>query len=313
MSRRQLLQVGAATVLGPGMTLAPSNERHVVDTNPARERVKPAGAKEPTMETGQILRYLDEQFDLDRLGTNPPVLDNANLLLADARLSVFRSQRHWALFFEIVTCDRGSEMSLDFYAYGNCLRGVNDFAETGFLGHDSRSLFAWPEDRLPRSPDWEFALSRNGFSILLKGKRHDFSPTPQDYQRARIPFDGLRDRPDDLHPIELLRFLCCHLDHPFFAAEDHLRYLLDAYRPEPEEGAQPFSSHTLPLLLQTRQWQHPDGEPPSQVHGFQVLARAIETGDLSEWRRLDPATFNTDWPIYDAREKAAAEQSNALR
>ncbi len=42
----------------------------------------------------------------------------------------------------------------------------------------------------------------------------------------------------------------------------------------------------------------------SQVPGFQILARAIETGDLSEWRRQDPTAFNTDWAIYEAREKA---------
>lgn len=300
MSRRKLLQVGAAAVLRPGVFSAPTNNRHSMDTN------------EPGMKAEQILKYLDEQFDLDRLGNSPPVLDNANFLLADARLSVFRSHKHWAIFFETVTCDRGSDTSLNFYVYGNCLQGANDFSNAGLLEQESRSLFAWPEDQPFRSAKGN-TLSRNRFSILLNGKRYNFVPTPQDYAMARIAFDGFRPEPDELRPIELVRFLCHHLNHPFFATQSHLRYLLDAYRPEQKQEQAPFSSHTLPLLIQTRQWRHPDaGEPPSKVFGFQVLARAIETGDVKEWRRLDPATFNTDWAIYEAREQALA-RPNAPR
>lgn len=214
------------------------------------------------MKADKILQYLDEQFDMDRLGVNPPVLDNTNFLLANARLNVFRSIQHWAILFETVTTDRssgvGGDMSLSFYAYGNCLQDANAFSEAGLMEAESRALFAWAED--------DEVLSRCQFSILLNGKRHAFTPTLQDYESARITFDNLRQGPDDLDSKQLVRFLCHHLNHPFFASEDYLHSLLDKYRLEPEQGEKLFSSHTMTLFLQTRHWQHNDGLPPKQMH-----------------------------------------------
>jgi hypothetical protein len=83
----------------------------------------------------------------------------------------------------------------------------------------------------------------------------------------------------------LLRFLCHHLDHPFFNSEDYLRSIIDTFQSSPSEPIyhQTGLSHHLSLFLQTRQWQHTDFEEcPSNVPGFHILARDIASGDLEE-------------------------------
>lgn len=54
-----------------------------------------------------------------------------------------------------------------------------------------------------------------------------FSPTEDDYRAAGLILEG--SGPGSLPLSALLRFLCHHLNHPFFACEDYLRYLLNNY------------------------------------------------------------------------------------
>lgn len=89
-----------------------------------------------------------------------------------------------------------------------------------------------------------------------------------------------------------------HLNHPFFASEAELRSLL-------------HDSSDLDVFLQTRYWHHPvylvDGEDEffkehyiSNIPCFQILSRAIASGDLTEWNSQDPATFSTHWENLEA-------------
>jgi hypothetical protein len=102
------------------------------------------------------------------------------------------------------------------------------------------------------------------------------------------------------------------MQHPFFATEEHLRSIMDECRSTEES-----LSDEMELLLQTHAWRQPqfldgvDGTEenlPSEVECFRILARAIETGDLTEWNAQDPATFNSDWHSRQRLKQREMEQ-----
>ena len=161
------------------------------------------------------------------------------------------------------------------------------------------ALFAAPEDKPLTGEDPYWIADKANFSVIIKGRRYDFCPTDDDYRDAGIILEG--SGPGSLPLSALLRFLCHHLDHPFFACEDYLRHLLNTYGIVKKIDY--YIGHKMQLFLQTRQWQHVsfEVEKPSQLRYFQVLAKAIETGDLSLLKQIDPSTFNTDWRKVEAK------------
>ncbi len=241
--------------------------------------------------------------------------------VADARMTVFRSERQWVILFERVDYHVGqNEYQVSLCAYGNCL-------QEGFEPY-FRHPFEFDEEATQVNPETgSWILQRDRFCIWFNGRRLDFTPTPQDYAAAGIVFDEEPQRPDMIHPEQLLRFLCDHLGHPFFNSEDSLRSIIDTFQAQPSEPVyhQIGLSHHLSLFLQTREWQHTDfGEDgefqcPSDVPGFHILARAIASGDLTEWNSQNPTTFNTDWRPWEAiriaeragRRKRAEEWAQA--
>ena len=232
--------------------------------------------------------------------------------VADARMTVFRSERQWVIFFERVDYHVGmDEYQVSLSAYGNCLQ--EEFEDgiglNGQLLPYYRHPFEFDEEATEINPETgSWNLQRDRFCIWLDGRMLDFTPTPEDYAAAGIVFDEEPQRPDTIHPEQLLRFLCHHLDHPFFNSEDFLRSVIDVFKAQPLEPVyrQTGLSHHLALFLQTREWQHTDFgrdnefQHPSDVPGFHILARAIAGGDLTEWNNQDPVTFNTDWRPWEA-------------
>jgi hypothetical protein len=229
--------------------------------------------------------------------------------VADMRMTVFRSAQQWVIVFERLHYNVGTdayEISLN--AYSNCLQ------ETFEGGMDLnyhlypyyQHPFEFNVDATLVNPETDsWILDRNRFVICLNGERLEFMPTPEEYSAAGITFDGEIEGPDTIQPEHLLRFLCWRLNNSFFNSEDYLRSIIDTFAVQPSEPVfrQTGLSHHLSLFLQTCKWQHTDFEEcPSEVPGFRVLARAIASGDLTEWNAQDPATFNTDWrPWEDIR------------
>lgn len=251
------------------------------------------------MKAADILIYLD-RF-LNNLDTNTSaMLDTAFDNIADARMSVFRSNSNWIIIFEFVFCEKiTGEAHVLIFGYGDAIR------EQGPLFQFVRFPFDWPGDNSLENlmfPNGEWKLDRAHFSILRDGQLIKFTPGIEDYALAGIQFDEWRTGPNTLTPIELLRYVCYELRHPFFSSEDHLRYVIDACRVENDHPL----SHQMILLLQTREWRHPYGaEKPSELECFQILARAIETGDLTEWSNQDRSAFNTHWSFWDEIIEAA--------
>ena len=252
------------------------------------------------MKAKEILKHLDENMDID--------LANPNFDLADTRMTVFRSEKNWVIFIELVEATVGAYGGVSIYAFGNCI------GQQGFI--EQRSLFSTPEDAPLTDKDGIWIGDRSQFSVIIRGKRYDFKPTKEDYLAAGITFPDDRAGPDSLRPIDLIRFLCHHLNHPFFVSEDYLRYLLDKLAVEAIKKRDWCSlGHEMSLFFQTREWQHPDialGEKPSQMKYFRVLAKAIEKGDISELTKLDPSIFNTDWRQVEAKIKELKEQTQII-
>lgn len=243
------------------------------------------------LQADKILAHLDTY-----LRNFPPYLDMLEEYVADQRMTVLRSQRHWVLFFELVAYDaKADQFVVNLWAFGNCL---NDYSG-GENAHEGNGLL-WEFTRPPfsscsRRRGESFNVQRNKFSILLEGQCLKFRPTPEQYAEAGIKFTRAQQASDALlTPAQLLRFLCHHLNHPFFAGEDYLRGVIDACR---LNRLTPLW-HDMQLLLQTREWRHPNFEEmaePAAWEPFQLLARTIATGDLTEWQAQNPATFNTHW------------------
>jgi len=252
------------------------------------------------MKAKEILKHLDENMDID--------LANPNFDLADTRMTVFRSEKNWVIFIELVEATVGAYGGVSIYAFGNCI------GQQGFI--EQRSLFSTPEDAPLTDKDGIWIGDRSQFSVIIRGKRYDFKPTKEDYLAAGITFPDDRIGPDSLCPIDLIRFLCYHLNHPFFVSEDYLRYLLDKLAVEAIKKRDWCSlGHEMSLFFQTREWQHPDialGEKPSQMKYFRVLAKAIEKGDISELTKLDPSIFNTDWRQVESKIKELKEQTQII-
>ncbi|MFZ8854405.1 MAG: DUF7003 family protein [Armatimonadota bacterium] len=271
------------------------------DLKRLKEHLEELGG-ESQMKAKEILEHLDEHMGIELTLVNP------NSQLADTRMTVFRSDKNWVIFFELVGTIKEIFEGVEIYAFGNCIE------QQGFI--ETRSLFSVPEDVPLFDEEGIWIGDRSHFSVIIKGKRYDFKPTKEDYLAAGITFPDDRTGPDSLRPIDLIRFLCHHLNHPFFVSEDYLRYLLDKLAVEAIKKRNWFSlGQEMSLFFQTREWQHPDialGEKPSQMKYFQVLAEAIEKGDISELIKLDPKIFNTDWRQIEFELKKWDEETKDI-
>jgi hypothetical protein len=248
-----------------------------------------------------FLVHLDRYFEHD---PGFLVFDNAHFDLADARMTVFRSSAHWVLFFETVSCSADLIFASTIHVFGNCL------GEQGWLPQYDTPLFSWPADKPLISSENVWIADRRHFSIVFNGAVFEFAPTREQYHNAGISTPdtlGVVDEPARPLPlIDLVRFVCQELNHPFFASENLLRHIIQAKCSKELQmlETQGFAHH-LDLLLQTRDWRHPKygEERVLDMVCFQVLAEAIQTGDTSAWNSLDPREFNTTWQFWDRSKR----------
>ncbi len=253
------------------------------------------------MKAQEILEHLDPWFTMECC-PEAPMPDNAHEDYAEMRMTVFRAPQLWAIILEDIGYWSNSQtFTRNVYIYGNCL------SEEGWIHEDAVRFgeldIAFPSDKPPgewRGKKYFRLLDRADFSVVINGQRHDFKPTAQQYEAASIRFVHQRTGEGSLSITQMLRFLCHELDHPFFMSREELNRVLD----ECAESQETPLSQQVEIFLQTRDWQHPDIAadeelPIGRLEGWQVLARAVESGDLSEWNNLDPSLFNTHWKFWD--------------
>jgi hypothetical protein len=220
--------------------------------------------------------------DLDKHASefNFPMLDNAYVSFAAGRMSVFISEDHWAIVFEILgySINQG-EFTDDLYAFGDFLPREGVLTSFSVLTETPQAPLTDPatEAWIADWSDWSISSSSGTFR---------FRPSRSEYSTAGIHLEG-ESGPGSLAQKDVLRFFIAKQMSPsLFLSEDELIGEL--------EGCPPMK-----LLLQTESWQHPDvasGELPSGSVSFQSLMRVIAEKSAS---LFVPGNVNTSWPNWD--------------
>jgi len=227
------------------------------------------------MNNDQILRDLDKHAS----EFNLPVLDNAYVEFAAARLSAFRDSRAWLIVFEILGFStKEVEFVDDLYAYGSCV------SSEGFIGAEVPVI---PDSEQPifDANTRECLADWSQWSIVKDGDRLSFSPTIEEYGEAGIAIQG-PPGPGTLREIELLRFLVHRLGEHLFLDDEALL------------GHFP-TCKGLVKFVQTTRWQHPDvadDEKPSEKISMRSLIEALAKNDSSIF---EPGRSNTDWKFWE--------------
>ncbi len=229
-----------------------------------------------------VLQDLDKhakEFDF-------PVLDNAYVEFAGARLTSFLNSVDWLIFFEVVGfSERQVEFVDNIYAYGSCID------RQGFVAEEI------PLESTPLQPLFDPVTNESladwrGWSIKLNGQVIKFAPTLNDYDQAGITIDRAPG-PGSLREIELMRFLLARLgeDRLFMSDEAIL-----AHFPR---------CKNISKFIQTTEWQHPDiadGEKPSENVSVCSLVEALTKADDSIF---DKGTPNTHWTFWADRKSSS--------
>ena len=226
------------------------------------------------MNVRQILHDLDKHAQ----EFNFPVLDNAYVEFAAARLTAFRDEKDWLIVFEVLGfSNREVQFVDDLYAYGSCV------TKEGLVGEDI-PLTPVPESALFDTETNECIADWSHWRVNVRGTDMSFSPTREEYAAAGVvvPHDA---GPCTLNEINLLRFLVHRVGEALFLP-DHL--LLDQF---------PKCAH-LPKFIQTTHWQHPDiadEEAPSDNKSLRSLVEGMAERDPE---RFMPGQSNTDWRLW---------------
>lgn len=207
----------------------------------------------------EILDQLDECAEAYTF----PVLDNAYVYPADARMTLYRDEARWALVIEVLgfNSHMGGMEGIDdaLYVFGNCL------TRTPGISLDAARRLVSPGDSGPLFEEDGAAIRPGATDLRIRGEVVPAPPSSQGF--------------------ELLRLLATQHRNLLLATEEELRASLPA---------------DLPQVLRLDEWCHPDiaeGDLPSESPTFQLLARALETGDASVYRpRRKPNTHWSNWP-----------------
>jgi hypothetical protein len=227
------------------------------------------------MNKSQIL----EDIDKHALEFNFPVLDNAYVEFAAARLSAFRGIQDWLICFEVLGFStREGAFVDDLYAYGSCIDKGGYFSEHTPLNSAEEHPFFDGETNACIA-DW------SNWSAKVNGRVMSFSPTRDEYAQAGIVINR-GPGPGSLKEVELMRFLIYRLGAERLLLSDQA--LLSGFP----------RCRGLSRLLQTTQWQHPDvadGEKPSNNGSIRSLVTALDQRDPSLFVRGRP---NTHWKFW---------------
>jgi hypothetical protein len=208
-----------------------------------------------------------------------PMLDNAYVEFAAARLTTFRTTEDWLVVFEVLGfSEREVEFVDDLYAYGPCL------AKAGFIGEEI-PVAALPQDPLFDAETRDCIADWSRWSVRVGDAIESFTPSREEYAEAGVAID--RDPgPGSLKEIELLRFLVHRIGVDRLFMDDHT--LL---------GHFPKCKH-LGKFIQTTKWQHPDvarGQRPSENISIRTLVEALHQGDPSLFKEGCPNTHWRHW------------------
>jgi hypothetical protein len=227
------------------------------------------------MNTVQILKDLDKHAS----EFNFPMLDNAYVEFAAARLSAFQGAEDWLIVFEVLGFSpREVEFVNDLYAYGSCLE------REGVIGNEipvssSAEYPVFDSETNECIADW------SRWSIKVGKEEMSFSPTLEEYAQAGIVIDCAPSK-GTLSEIEMLRFLVHRLEKERFFMSD-----ADLLNHFPR-------CKNLKKFVQTTQWEHPDianAERPSKNLSIRSLVDALAQKNPL---LFEPGLSNTHWSYW---------------
>lgn len=217
-----------------------------------------------------------QQLDICAADFTFPVLDNGYIYPVTSRTTSYRDAKRWAIIIEVVGFNyRGgghNGIQNCLYIYGNCIDfppGTNDHNFLRITGNSNEGNSFDDES--------ESFLNPNVTSILLRGNKIKTNRVPSFYRNKGIELE------DSLYIMvwEYLRGLLPEYRYELLATETELRERIPL---------------DIPEFLKLDEWFHPDisnNEIPSQNETFQMLAIALETGDLNRFHPTRPP--NTHW------------------
>jgi hypothetical protein len=229
------------------------------------------------MTTEAILRQLDdcaEKFTF-------PMLDNGYVYPADGRINIYRSVTDWLMIIEVLGTYSPRVSAYD--SFQNCLHLFGSAREG--QPATSNENFLYPISGCPDAPlfedKYEWFAKDDARCVIVRGTRISL-----DLTEARLAEKGIELLEKPLNdPVAILRSLLPEHRLLLLASDDELA------KRNPEN---------LPLFLRIDEWNHPDlanGEKPSESETFQMLARAIETGNRSAYQPTKPPnTYWKNWP-----------------
>lgn len=217
-----------------------------------------------------------------------PMLDNGYVYLAASRLSLLRSDRDWAMIFEIFGYSpRSGFPDLNVTSFGSALvssKSVSDFAsEAAYLDFIAQNR-KWQQNFFHPIDDegWIDANDAEAVDPAATHLRLRGNPVPLPGEEARRDA-GWISGPLDI--AVLSRAL----------ASEHR----DAVLARNEERRVHLATEMAPLLT-LNDWMHPDiVDPdciPSESETFRQLALVLETGDPGHYRLTGGNTHWSNWP-----------------
>lgn len=235
--------------------------------------------------TTAILRVLDQSAEAFAF----PMLDNGYVYLAASRLSLFRSDKHWAVVFEVFGFSpRAGHPDLSIVTISNKLHD-----------RDSQSSYVSKEaydNYLKSNPYWEMRnfwpisnedwideenpefVAKQG-EIVLRDKSYGV-PELSSYADRGIVLEG--EQPGIF---ELCRHFAYDNREAMLATEAECRV---SVLPEMKQ------------VMRLDEWHHPDlinGQAPSQTETFQLLARVLEKNNPKLYSTDEPANNHwRNWP-----------------
>ena len=234
-----------------------------------------------------ILSILDQCCDSYTF----PMLDNGYVYLAAPRLSLYRSELHWALVIEVFGfMPRAGIPDNSIHTFSDSLHNrkheadfVNRSAFESYLATNPNNEFSsiYPIE----TGDWQDEsgeeVASSEHSIMLRGTKYRL-PALAEYLQHEVSLEN----PSQAKVFELCRFLAATNREDVLANADERRI-----------NVQPEMSQ----ILQLEEWNHPnvvdENARPSGSETFQQLAKVLATGNLEHYKpTLQPNTHWKNWP-----------------
>ena len=224
-------------------------------------------------EATRILEILDRNCDAFTF----PMLDNGYVYLAATRLSLFRSDKDWALVIEVFGFSpREGLPSVHIYTFASRLPA----GDADDPHHESHFVNPIEEDDWLDEEDAEM-VSSDAKEVVVRGRAIAL-PDADAYEAHDIELED----PPNVQVFELCRYLAAVARDDVLATERERRVNV------PQELAQ---------VLVLDEWHHPnvvdEKDRPSGSETFRQLAEVLVSGDIDRYQPThEPNTHWVNWP-----------------